>query len=66
MSGYSVSLDGRSNRWNPFGKVVVKNMDSDEAGDYRIAIRWQVWFGRLPDFIMCEDIDPRDLDDGGH
>lgn len=49
-------------RLNPFARVVVRNTDADEAGDYRIAFRWEMWFGRWPGFMLVGDLTPADLD----
>lgn len=47
---------------NPFALVVVRNTDADEAGDYRIARRFEMWLGIWPGYVVVPNMTPADLD----
>lgn len=51
----------------PFGphlddEVVVVNTDADEAGDCRVAVYRDVLEGRWPDYRLCPNVRPEDLE----
>lgn len=49
---------------NPFALVVVRNLDADEAGDYRIVPRWKTWLLApwRDGWVVCPNMTPEDLD----
>lgn len=58
--GYMSWTDLPEPLYMPDDLVVVRNRDGDEAGDYRVMKHSETV--NNPDWIICPDIKPQDLD----
>jgi site-specific DNA-cytosine methylase len=50
------------NHFDSSEEVVVRNPDRDEAGDYRVATRADLWAGKWPGWEVVPGVRPADLD----